>query len=132
MAHLHKRLADSSLKVTPQRLSILNEIHKAGHISIEDLYTEVKKTFPSISLATVYKNITSLKDEEIVTQIALENNKPKFEIKKSPHGHFICTSCNKVLDFVLPKEMYQPKEFASVEKSQVYLYGTCNQCKKES
>jgi len=123
-------LKNSSLKVTPQRLEILKIIEKYGHISIDDIYVNVKEKFPSISLATVYKNIHTLKDENILTEIHPQNEKSHFELKKSHHGHFICKKCRNIYDFEIQTSC-NPKlsEIEKIEESEVYLYGLCNKCK---
>ncbi|MEJ2500966.1 MAG: transcriptional repressor, partial [Campylobacterales bacterium] len=45
------------LKVTPQRLKIVESLNTFGHLNIDMLYQEVKETYPNVSLATVYKNL---------------------------------------------------------------------------
>ena len=123
-------LKNSPLKVTPQRLEILQTIQKNGHISIDDLYNHIKEKFPSISLATVYKNIHTLKDANILTEIHPQNEKSHFEIKKEPHGHFICKKCGNIYDFEI-KTTCNPhlSEIDEIEESEVYLYGVCKNCK---
>jgi len=130
MENKQNLLKNSSLKVTPQRLEILKIIEQYGHISIEEIYLNVKEKFPSISLATVYKNIHTLKDENILTEIHPQNEKSHFEIKKEPHGHFICKKCGYIYDFEI-KTSCNPhlSEIEKIEESEVYLYGLCNRCK---
>jgi Fe2+ or Zn2+ uptake regulation protein len=122
-------LKNSPLKVTPQRLEILQTIQKNGHISIDDLYAHIKEKFPSISLATVYKNIHTLKDEGILLEIHPQDAKSHFEIKKEPHGHFICKKCGKIYDFEI-KTSCNPNlsEISEIDESEVYLYGVCKEC----
>jgi Fe2+ or Zn2+ uptake regulation protein len=129
MKTLNSILKKSSLKSTPQRLAILNIIQKYGHICIEDIYKEIVQIFPSISLATIYKNIHTLKQEKILSEINLKNLKPKYEIKKHSHGHFICQKCGKVYDFEL-QNICNPtlKEIDKINESEVYLYGVCKKC----
>lgn len=50
-----KILKQNNLKITPQRMAILKEIEKNGHISIEEIYENIKETHPSMSLATIYR-----------------------------------------------------------------------------
>jgi len=130
MQNINKLLAQTSLKSTPQRLAILKTIDKCGHIGIDDIYVELKENFPSISLATIYKNIHSLKDENILSEIHPQNTKPKYEITKIPHGHFVCQKCNNVYDFEL-QSVCNPdlSEIAEIRASEVYLYGVCKKCK---
>jgi len=123
-------LKNVSLKSTPQRLAILNIIDNYGHICIDDIYNQVKPQFPSISLATVYKNINLLKDENVISEIHIQNEKPKFELTKQPHGHFVCKNCGSVYDFEL-QNVCNPtlNEISEITESEVYLYGICKSCK---
>ena len=50
-------LKDNNLKVTPQRLTIVEELYVNGHMNIDQVYKSLQEKFPSISLATIYKNI---------------------------------------------------------------------------
>ena len=50
-------LKENDLKATFQRINILDVIDKHGHMSVENIYDEIIKVHPSISLATIYKNI---------------------------------------------------------------------------
>jgi len=130
MNNFNQLLAQTPLKSTPQRLAILKTIDKFGHISIDDIYNEIKPNFPSISLATIYKNIHSLKDENILSEIHIQNTKTKFEITKQPHGHFICKNCGNVYDFKL-ENVFEPSlnDVYEITESEVYLYGICKKCK---
>ena len=107
MKDIRELLKEKCLKATPQRLAILTQIAKYGHISVEDIYNHIKNDFPSLSLATVYKNLHSLKDAEIVYEINTNNLKPMYEIKKQIHGHFICQVCKEVTDIPIDEEDFK-------------------------
>ncbi len=68
-----KILKQNNLKITPQRMAILKEIEKNGHISIEEIYENIKETHPSMSLATIYKNLTSMQEARIIVEVKLPN-----------------------------------------------------------
>ena len=131
--HNLKQLLDSSkLKATPQRLAILKEIEKKGHASIEEIYEDIKESFPSISLATIYKNITALQEEEILKAVCTPQ-KTKYEITKKEHAHFICKECGKLEDIPLNPIIEEEieKEYKDSSK-ELYIYGICDKCKKRS
>ena len=130
MKKIKSLLEESNLKITPQRLAILKELEKKGHASIEEIYEDIRDFFPSISLATIYKNITALKDENIISEICL-HHKPKFEITKEPHAHFICKKCAKVVDVPFSKIVKEEidKNYPDSQK-ELYIYGICEECKK--
>ena len=129
MKEIKSLLEESNLKITPQRLAILKELDKKGHASIEEIYEDIRDFFPSISLATIYKNITALKDENIISEICL-HQKPKFEITKELHAHFICKKCGKVEDVpfsdIVKKEI--DKNYPDSQK-ELYIYGICKECR---
>jgi len=131
MKQLKNLLEESTLKTTPQRLAILKELDQKGHASIEEIYDNIRDFFPSISLATIYKNITALKEENIISEVCL-HHKPKFEITKEPHAHFICKSCGKVEDVPF-SELIQneiDKKYPHTQK-ELYIYGICKECEKK-
>jgi len=130
MKNLKNLLEDTNLKVTPQRLAILKEIDTKGHISIEEIYENIRDLFPSISLATIYKNINALKQEGIISEICL-HQKPKYEIEKPNHAHFICKKCGKVEDISFDEILNKNIEDKYPEsEKELYIYGICKDCKE--
>ena len=98
MGEILELLKKKNLKATPQRLAILNILNSHTHPTIEDIYEEIKRVFPSISLATIYKNINTLKDAGMVTELN-PGGKLKYDINIVPHFHGICKSCGKIVDY---------------------------------
>lgn len=126
-------LQKHSLKVTPQRLLILKSIEDAGHIDIDCIFNDVKKLYPSISLATVYKNIKQMVGEGLLTEVSLSSKNTLYEIKKDEHVHFICKQCLTVFDIA---ENVCITDFVSgipgkAESAEVNIYGICNSCMKK-
>jgi len=129
MKDVKNLLEESTLKITPQRLAILKELETQGHASIDEIYEKIKELFPTISLATIYKNMNSLKEEGIITEICI-HQKPKYEIFKAEHAHFICKNCGKVYDVPLSKKIIKEvnEQFPNSQK-ELYIYGICEECK---
>ncbi len=133
-----QKLKEHDLKVTPQRLTILDTLNRYGHASIDEIYKEVKKIHLSISLATVYKNITSLLQVKLIKELALNEAKSKYEIIKEPHSHLICKKCGSIEDINLSEQIEQnasklasAKEFAA-EETELNIYGLCKNCKQNN
>ena len=124
----------SGLKATFQRMTILSVIDNFGHISIDEIYEEVKKTHPTLSLATVYKNILNMVSHNVLTEVPIAGKKSKYEIKKGDHIHLICTNCNAVIDLKsdLPVqstcEDLASREGFTVATTQINIYGICSNC----
>ncbi|CAD7288226.1 hypothetical protein LMG7974_00903 [Campylobacter majalis] len=104
-------LKQFGLKVTPQRLSILRILDRHTHPTIDELYEEIKKENPSVSLATVYKNLNTLKDEGLVVEVNIVNKKPRYDIYEYPHIHVVCECCGHVQDL-----SYEEAELAQYQE----------------
>ncbi|BFH72513.1 Fur family transcriptional regulator [Sulfurisphaera javensis] len=90
-------LRSHGLKVTPQRLSILRMLYKGGHFSGEQIYNELKKTEPSISLSTVYNTLNSLAEAGILNSFEI-NGITWYEIKRDLHVNVYCQDTNEIID----------------------------------
>lgn len=131
MVVYESRLKESGLKVTPQRAMILKELKKSGHLSIEELYNSIKPQYASISLATIYKNIDSLKDAGIIEEVYVPNGKNKYELKQVSHAHFFCNKCGLLVDIQIDKKqlMNLYKGNHSIDGFSVVFSGVCEACK---
>ncbi len=91
-------LKEYHLKATPQRMFMIDEIEKKGHIDIDDLYESLKAIFPYISLATVYKNINSMTENGFLTEVKIPKLKTRYELTKEHHAHLLCQKCGELKD----------------------------------
>jgi Fur family ferric uptake transcriptional regulator/Fur family peroxide stress response transcriptional regulator len=129
-------LKESGLKATYQRMNILERIEAHGHMSIDAIYDEVIKAHPSLSLATIYKNIILMVEKGVLVEVPISGNKSKYELCKEDHIHLVCTECGEVED--KPKDSLADDLFASItqkenftlSKQQINLYGVCSHCKE--
>ena len=125
-----------NLKITPQRVAILEEIEVAGHIDVDHLYEILCISFPSISLATVYKNVNQMYELKILEVIKVPNHKLQYEIAKEPHIHLACDSCGSVIDMeqCIDELMYSAESESGYQlnHSTVVLNGLCPECQVKS
>ncbi len=135
MQHV-QRLKEHALKVTPQRIAILKEIEKAGHIEIDHLFEILRSSFAHISLATVYKNVNHLYEKDILAVIKVPKHKLKYEIAKTPHIHLACDKCGSVKDMHhCLNQLINSAEGESgyrLEHSTVVLNGICPECQTKT
>jgi Fur family ferric uptake transcriptional regulator/Fur family peroxide stress response transcriptional regulator len=129
-------LKESGLKATFQRMNMLDSIQKHGHMSIDTIYEEVVKTHPSLSLATVYKNIILMVENGVLVEVPIEGQKAKYELSKVDHIHLVCTQCGEVEDRphnssadALFSSITEEENF-SLSKQQINLYGVCAHCQE--
>jgi len=127
-------LKESGLKATFQRMNILEVIEKIGHMSVDDIYEEVTKVHPSLSLATIYKNIILMMERGVLVEVPISGQKSKYELSKADHMHLICTECGEVEDKscleTTDKILHDltEQEHFKLNKRQINLYGVCKEC----
>jgi Fur family transcriptional regulator, peroxide stress response regulator len=89
----------AGLAVTHQRhvlYEILKNMH--GHPSPEEVYARVKRRIPSISLATVYKNLHLFIESGIFREVSMHHGSLRMETNQKPHHHLVCTACKSISD----------------------------------
>jgi Fe2+ or Zn2+ uptake regulation protein len=122
------------LKVTPQRIAIIELMDVAGHISIDDLYHSIRKRFASISLATLYKNVHTMMAKNLIREVKVPGQKAKYEIEKKPHAHLLCKSCGELKDIEFdPSTLIENAEKNSsyeADEVSIVISGTCPHCRQ--
>ncbi len=136
MEKIRKLMEHAPLKATPQRLAILKEIEEAGHIDLDTIYKNISRNFPSMSLATVYKNLHLLKEHGIIKELSIEGKKSKYEIAAQPkHHHLVCKVCGEITDIFIDTDQIDAQikqlEGFDVEHCEIYCYGICSKCKEK-
>ena len=130
-------LKEGDFRLTPQRVELVRLIAASdGHPSASQLYTQIKRQFPTMSQATVYKTLTLLKEMNQVLEIDLRNDSHYDGNRPQPHPHLICIQCNKITDgdVSLDQESLQSLEQASgyqILRPQITLYGLCPECQED-
>ena len=128
-------LKNHNIKATPQRLGVYNILFKEGrHHTAEEIYENIKKEFPTISLATVYSILEIFKEKQLVQEIRIDFHKSSFDIKRERHHHFQCKRCKKIYDIEMPCcEALNTGEVEGhrIEEFQGYFYGICKDCRAE-
>lgn len=89
----------AGVAVTHQRQVIYETLRSMhGHPSPEEVYTRVKTRIPSVSLATVYKNIHLLIESGVFHEVSLHHGSLRVETNAKPHHHLVCISCKSITD----------------------------------
>ncbi len=123
-------LQNNDLKATIQRTSILKSIDQAGHINVDEIYEDVKELHPTLSLATIYKNIILMQENNVIVEVPMNGQKSKYELKKEEHMHLICQVCGKIQDREIRPEAKEALvvENFQLNSSKINLYGVCQSC----
>ena len=136
MSVFKARCEEHGLRVTPQRTLIYQELIKAeDHPSVDVLYKRVRKTHPNISFDTVFRTVQSFSQMSLVGVCGGYGGPKRFDPIMKKHHHFICMSCDKIIDFYsepcdniqIPKSIQ--KKYNILNKK-VVLEGFCPECQK--
>ena len=87
------------MKYSRQRELILKTLKEnCIHPTAEQLYELIRREEPTVSLATVYRNLNLLAENGMVKKIEGLDGTAHFDHQTFDHYHFICTKCNRVID----------------------------------
>ena len=130
-----RKLRDDGHKITPQRLAIAKILAKSeGHPSVENIHGQIKKDFPTMSLATVYRNILLIKSLGEVLEIGFPDGSNRYDGNRPyPHPHVICIRCKKIIDPDLDSLDKMKKEVAEETNFKILnhrldFFGICSDC----
>ena len=133
-AEFRRVCEQAGLAVTHQRQIIFDVLQSIeGHPSPEEVYARVKRKIPSISLATVYKNLHLFIDSGIFSQVSLHHGSMRMETNHARHHHLVCTQCKSIHDvnpefLGLPDEPRELPGGFRMERMSVDVLGGCARC----
>lgn len=95
-----QKIRENNQRLTPQRLAIVKILaHSEDHPSVEKIYHELHDDFPTMSLATVYKTVSLVKDLGELLELGFSDGSNRYDGNKPyPHPHIICIRCKKIID----------------------------------
>ena len=92
------------MKYSWQRQIILETIqeHKE-HLSAQQIYGYARERCPHISLGTVYRNLNTLADNDMIGRVGMISGAECFDWDPNSHEHFYCRKCHKIINLDLPE-----------------------------
>jgi len=130
-----RKLRSHGMKITPQRMAIVDVLEgNVEHPSAEDVYKELAQKYPTISYATIYKTLETLREIGELVEVNIDPHKKRYDPLTEPHHHFRCVSCGRIED-ISPKEVPMPPIHEKVQKKYgivsvcIYFHGLCSACR---
>jgi len=119
------------LRRTPQRLAVFRALARhPGHPTADAVHRDLRRTMPSLSLATVYRTLESLAREGFVRRVG----GGRFDANPLPHQHLVCRACGRLADVA-----YGPLSALPVPRGElagflpegldIRIIGLCPQCR---
>lgn len=126
-------LEESKLKITERRVQMIEIMYqKNRYLSAKEVKAELENNYPGISPDTVYRNLHSFSELNILEET--EFNGEKFFRANcgidEHHHHFICTTCGRSIELSMCPLTYFKEEIkgAEVTSHRFELFGVCESC----
>jgi len=95
-------LRDNNLKVTKERLMLLEELFgSSGHLDADSLLFQLRSQGKHVSRATIYRTLDLLVQCGLARKSRLGREHYVYE-KVTPgkrHDHMVCTGCGRIIEF---------------------------------
>lgn len=121
----------AGMRMTNQRIAVFQEVNShSSHPSVEEIYQNVRRVQPAISLNTVYRILQDLSAKKLLQ--AREDLAPqiRYDGNTENHHHFVCDQCGKIQDIYIPniEELDISGCAEVVGQVEVRLRGKCKMC----
>jgi Fur family transcriptional regulator, ferric uptake regulator len=130
-------LKERTLKSTSQRDDIARVFFASNrHISVEELYRDVRKVNPRVGYATVYRTVRLLRECNLAAERHFHDGEARFEnvAEEQHHDHLICERCGRIVEFSndqieeLQERVARTLDFV-ISGHKMELYGICGDCR---
>ncbi len=125
---------EKPLKYSKQREALLRILRGVNtHPTADRLYEEIRKEFPKISLATVYRNLNQLVENGEIIRLECNGEAEHYDGNPKKHYHFICRKCSAIIDVSISdackiNDLVIEKDMLKVEDHELFFYGLCQNC----
>lgn len=118
-------------KYASKILEIVENSH--SHLTAEQIFDELRKTYPQVVLATVYNNLNRLWEEERIRKVSVDGAADRFD-RIQRHDHLVCKKCGKLLDVNLTDltDMLERQVGIPILAYDLKLIYMCEDCRKNT
>lgn len=138
LATFQSLLASRGLRATSQRLAIYEYlISTDSHPTAEEVYQALRRRFPTMSPATVYKTLQLLVRMSLVHELEFSEAPNRYDGNPLLHLNLICVRCRRIADL---DTRLLARLRSRVQKESGYqllgqrheIYGVCPACARSS
>ena len=132
-------LKDKGVRASSQRDHVLDVFLKTErHLTMADLYGTVRKKYPKIGYATVYRAMKVICDAGMAREVDFGDGMARFEHKygHEHHDHLVCLKCGRFIEAVEPRieklqEGLARKHRFTAMSHKLQIFGFCEQCNEK-
>lgn len=138
-AQYESYLSRKGLKSTHQRDIIVQEFFKKHeHLTVEQLWHQVRQIDPKVGYATVYRTLKILTESGLAHKREFGGGHALYEhVTDHHHDHMICLNCHEIFEFEseeiekLQEKVCKKYKF-ELTHHKMELYGYCQKCQLQS
>jgi Fur family peroxide stress response transcriptional regulator len=98
--NVRKKLSEKGLKVTPQRVSILEAVYRLqNHPTVDQILAHIHSSNPNIATGTVYKVLETLVEKQLIRKVKTDRDIMRYDGITEPHHHLYCSDSDLIEDY---------------------------------
>lgn len=134
---LKQKLTEKGMKITPQRMAILEAIYELkNHPTADNIIEFIRKTHPNIATGTVYKVLETLVENGLIKKVTTDRDFMRYDGILESHHHLYCSTCDLIEDYhdnelnELLRKYFENKHLPGFKPEEFVLQikGTFNKC----
>ncbi len=123
-----QKLKDAGMKVTPQRLAILEAVYDLGnHPTADNIIEFIKSAHPGVATGTVYNILDVLVVKGLVKRVKTDKDAMRYDGILDSHHHLYCAETERIEDYFdeeldeVLKEYFKRKGVSNFEIRDIIL-----------
>lgn len=128
---LQKEISEAGLKVTPQRIAILEAlVELANHPTVDEIINHIREHHPSIATGTVYKTLDTMKDKGLIMKVITDKEVMRYDAVLDRHHHLYSSESGRIEDYrdeelnQLLEDYFAKKDIKNFKVKDLKLYIT--------
>jgi len=127
MDDIKNKLSEKGLKITPQRLSILEAIYNINHPTADDIIKYIRQKHSNIATGTVYKVLDTFVQKGLIKKITTEKDVIRYDGLLIHHHHLHSSEDILIKDYIDEKldkileEYFQKKRINDFKIDEITL-----------
>ena len=134
---IRNKFSEKGLKITPQRVVILEAIYKLNnHSTADNIIEYIRELHPNIATGTVYKVLETLVENGLIKKVTTDKDIMRYDGIIENHHHLYCSECDLIEDYKdeeldkLLQNHFKNKNIKGfkIEDIVLQIRGTFNKC----
>jgi Fe2+ or Zn2+ uptake regulation protein len=131
-------LRDCGLRVTRQRLAVLDALVELAHADTESVISAVRRDLPEVSHQAVYDSLRTLTAAGLARRIQPTGSVARYEARVGDnHHHLVCRTCGSITDVDcavghVPCLTASDAHGYVIDEAEVIYWGECPACSAAS